>query len=82
MTGILKSNIKDLSVILMINGVKTCTQFGLGPEKIRIFKKCYYIYKSCIRSNTCIQDKTSTKSGAFCVAFILSVINKMKYNKT
>ena len=55
--------------------------FGLGVVESEIldYLKCYY--KSCIRSNTCIQDVTSTKCGAFCVAFILSVKNKMNYNK-
>ena len=55
--------------------------FGLGVVESEIldYLKCYY--KSCIRSNTCIQDVTSTKCGAFCVAFLLSVKNKMNYNK-
>jgi hypothetical protein len=55
--------------------------FGLGVVESEIlnYLKCYY--KSCIRSNICIQDVTSTKCGAFCVAFLLSVKNKMNYNK-
>ena len=55
--------------------------FGLGVVESEIldYLKCYY--KTCIRSNICIQDISSTKCGAFCVAFILSVRNKMNYNK-
>ena len=70
-----------VAVILLKNECMYFDSFGLGVVEYEILEylKCYY--KSCIRSNTCIQDIASTKCGAFCVAFILSVRNKMNYNK-
>ena len=49
---------------------------GLWIVESEIIDYLKYYYKSCIRSNTGIQDITSTKCGAFFVAFILSVKSK------
>ena len=70
-----------VAVILLKKECIYFDSFGLGvvESEIHNYLKCYY--KSCFHSNTCIQDITSTKCGAFCVAFILSVRNQIDYNK-